>query len=142
MSRYAQTTLADVAEWFEPGTGAEAQPEFLRLFAEHVRAIARSPLGPGERAEAFALPARVARALPAPRLPSSCGASPVAACARAAGEWPAPGSRPRRGAVRAAAEERGVAEDVDVVVVASLPRAAEVHGPRSVFTIAGSVALR
>jgi glycosyltransferase involved in cell wall biosynthesis len=54
MSRAANTTLADVAEWFEPGTGSRAQPEVLRLFAEHVRAIARSPLGPGERTATFA----------------------------------------------------------------------------------------
>lgn len=54
MSRAAQTSVADVAEWFEPGTGRDAQPEFLRLFVEHLRAIARSPLGARERAETLA----------------------------------------------------------------------------------------
>jgi glycosyltransferase involved in cell wall biosynthesis len=53
MSRIGHKSLAEVAEWFEPGTGEEARPEFLRLFAEHVRAIVRSPLDTRERARAF-----------------------------------------------------------------------------------------
>jgi glycosyltransferase involved in cell wall biosynthesis len=54
MSRLANRRLEDVAEWFEPGTGEEARPEFLRLFSEHLRSIASSPLGWGERSKAFA----------------------------------------------------------------------------------------
>jgi glycosyltransferase involved in cell wall biosynthesis len=49
MSRYANTTLAEVAEWFEPGSGGAARPETLRLFAEHLRAIGRAPIGPVAR---------------------------------------------------------------------------------------------
>lgn len=55
MSRFANTSLMDVAEWFEPGTGGEVRPEQLRLFAEHLRAIGRSPLAAGERARALAV---------------------------------------------------------------------------------------
>lgn len=50
MSRYAHTSLAQVAEWFEPGSGARARPELLRLLAEHLRAIRRSPIGLREEA--------------------------------------------------------------------------------------------
>lgn len=49
MSRYANTSLGDVAEWFQPGTGGAARPEQLRLFVEHLRAIERAPLKPLER---------------------------------------------------------------------------------------------
>lgn len=52
MSRYANTSLHDVAEWFEPGTGGTVRPEKLRLFVEHLRAIRRSPIGFGVRAKA------------------------------------------------------------------------------------------
>jgi hypothetical protein len=63
MSRYAQTSLTDVAEWFEPGSGARARPETLRLLAEHLRAIRRTPIGLGEQARAVSLfmPVWVAR---------------------------------------------------------------------------------
>jgi len=63
MSRLAHTNLSDVAEWFEPGTGGRVRPESLRLFAEHLRAIARTPLPAGERARTLALflPAWLAR---------------------------------------------------------------------------------
>jgi glycosyltransferase involved in cell wall biosynthesis len=63
MSRLARKGLADVAEWFEPGSGDQARPEMLRLFAEHIRLIASSPIGLGERATTLAvfLPAWLAR---------------------------------------------------------------------------------
>lgn len=44
MSRYAHTTLEDVADWFEPGTSGTVQPETVRLFVEHLRAISHSPM--------------------------------------------------------------------------------------------------
>lgn len=49
MSRFANRDLSSVAEWFEPGSGATVQPEFLRLFAEQCRAIGRAPVGVGTR---------------------------------------------------------------------------------------------
>ncbi len=55
MSRFAHKGVFEVAEWFAPGAGEEAQPEFLRLFVEHLRAIARTKLGAGERARSFGL---------------------------------------------------------------------------------------
>jgi glycosyltransferase involved in cell wall biosynthesis len=55
MSRLAQRSLEDVAEWFEPGTGRDARPEFLRLLTEHLRALAASPIGVRERALATAV---------------------------------------------------------------------------------------
>jgi glycosyltransferase involved in cell wall biosynthesis len=63
MSRTAGKNLDDVADWFEPGTGRTVRPEKLRLFAEHLKAIRRSPLGVGERMLATAgfLPVWLAR---------------------------------------------------------------------------------
>jgi glycosyltransferase involved in cell wall biosynthesis len=53
MSRFAWKNLDDVADWFEPGTAGSVQPEVLRLFAEHLKAIRRSSLGAGERTAAI-----------------------------------------------------------------------------------------
>jgi glycosyltransferase involved in cell wall biosynthesis len=44
MSRAAHTNINDVADWFEPGSARYVRPEKLTLFAEHLRAIRRSPL--------------------------------------------------------------------------------------------------
>lgn len=53
MSRYANTTLEDVADWFEPGSGSDVRPEMLRLFAAHLSAIGRSPLRFNDRLLAY-----------------------------------------------------------------------------------------
>ena len=44
MSRTAHARTSDLAEWFQPGSGATARPEFLRLFAEQCAAIGRAPV--------------------------------------------------------------------------------------------------
>jgi glycosyltransferase involved in cell wall biosynthesis len=49
MSRSAHLGLSSVAEWFEPGTGGSARPEFWRLFGEHLTAIRLAPLGRVQR---------------------------------------------------------------------------------------------
>jgi len=49
MSRVAHRGLGAVAEWFEPGTSRTVRPELWRLFAEHLGAIRRAPIGVGER---------------------------------------------------------------------------------------------
>jgi glycosyltransferase involved in cell wall biosynthesis len=49
MSRKANSSLSEVAEWFEPGSGREVRPEYVHLFTEHVRAIVHSPIGLGPR---------------------------------------------------------------------------------------------
>jgi glycosyltransferase involved in cell wall biosynthesis len=54
MSRRANATAAEVAEWFEPGSGSDRVREFSRLFVEHVRAIHAMPLSRGERARCYA----------------------------------------------------------------------------------------
>lgn len=54
MSRLAHTSLHEVAEWFEPGSGRSAQPEFTRLFLEHLRSAARAPIPVTERVLALA----------------------------------------------------------------------------------------
>jgi glycosyltransferase involved in cell wall biosynthesis len=54
MSRRANATAAEVAEWFEPGSGSDRTHEFSRLFVEHLRAIHAMPLGRGERARCYA----------------------------------------------------------------------------------------
>lgn len=51
MSRRANRTNAELAEWFE--TGARRRSEFLRLFAEYVSALRRTPLPPTDRLRAF-----------------------------------------------------------------------------------------
>ena len=52
MSRAANRDTSSVAEWFEPGSGATAKPEFLRLFVEQCKAITRAPVGAGTRMHA------------------------------------------------------------------------------------------
>lgn len=48
-SRAANRTSAEVAEWFDPGSGDEKTTEFLRLFAEYLRAIERADLSRADR---------------------------------------------------------------------------------------------
>ena len=45
MSRVANRDTGSVAEWFEPGSGGTAKPEFLRLFVEQCKAIGGAPVG-------------------------------------------------------------------------------------------------
>jgi hypothetical protein len=54
MSRQANPTPKDVAEWFEPGSGRDDVREHWGIFVESVRAIGRSPLGRIERARCYA----------------------------------------------------------------------------------------
>lgn len=49
MSRLAHASLNDVADWFQPGSSDNVQPERLRLFFEHLQAIRCSPLRTSER---------------------------------------------------------------------------------------------
>jgi glycosyltransferase involved in cell wall biosynthesis len=53
MSRLANRTLEDMAEFFAPGSGRDAGGEFSRLFREFLVAIRRAPLDPVERARAL-----------------------------------------------------------------------------------------
>jgi glycosyltransferase involved in cell wall biosynthesis len=53
MSRRANRTTAELAEWFETGAGARHRSEFLRLLAEYVSALGRAPLPPTDRLRAF-----------------------------------------------------------------------------------------
>ncbi len=59
MSRRANATAAEVAEWFEPGSGSARVHEFSRLFVEHLRAIHAMPLSRAERARCYATFANV-----------------------------------------------------------------------------------
>jgi glycosyltransferase involved in cell wall biosynthesis len=63
MSRVANATLEDVAEFFAPGSGVKASGEFSRLFREFLVAIHRAPVGRAERARAYCtfVPLYVAR---------------------------------------------------------------------------------
>jgi glycosyltransferase involved in cell wall biosynthesis len=54
MSRRANATSAEVAEWFEPGSGDKRVREFTRLFVEHFRSIRSMPFGVRERARCAA----------------------------------------------------------------------------------------
>ena len=53
MSRYANVTPSEVAEWFEPGSGRGNVTEFSRLFVEHLRSIERSPLARSDKLQAY-----------------------------------------------------------------------------------------
>lgn len=44
-SRAAQTSPVDLANWFRPGSGGVHTTEFVRLFAEYVRAVHEADLG-------------------------------------------------------------------------------------------------
>lgn len=55
MSRQAHRDPASVAEFFEPGSGRTARPEFIRLFHEQVKAIGRSPVGLTDRLQTGAV---------------------------------------------------------------------------------------
>ena len=54
MSRQANPTPKDVAEWFKPGSGRDDVRERWGIFVESMRAIRRSPLGRIERARCYA----------------------------------------------------------------------------------------
>ena len=54
MSRQANPTPKDVAEWFKPGSGRDDIREHWGIFVESMRAIGRSPLGRIERARCYA----------------------------------------------------------------------------------------
>jgi glycosyltransferase involved in cell wall biosynthesis len=54
MSRRANPTPKDVAEWFEPGSGRDDVRERWGIFVESMRAIKRAPLGRVERARCYA----------------------------------------------------------------------------------------
>jgi signal transduction histidine kinase len=58
MSRRANTTKADLAEWFLPGSGTSRTTEHLRLFHEYLEAVERAELGRADRllVYAFTLP--------------------------------------------------------------------------------------
>jgi glycosyltransferase involved in cell wall biosynthesis len=49
MSRRANPTLADVAEWFEPGSSNRVVLEYWTLLVQHLVSIKRAPLGFRER---------------------------------------------------------------------------------------------
>jgi glycosyltransferase involved in cell wall biosynthesis len=49
MSREACLTLADLAEWFQPGSSNSVLLEYWTLLAQHLVSIKRAPLGFGER---------------------------------------------------------------------------------------------
>jgi glycosyltransferase involved in cell wall biosynthesis len=53
MSRRANRSTAELAEWFETGSGDESKSEFVRLFAEYVAALDRAPLTAFERMRAY-----------------------------------------------------------------------------------------
>jgi len=53
MSRRANPTPKDVAEWFEPGSGRDDIREHWGMFVEALRAIKRAPLGRIERARCY-----------------------------------------------------------------------------------------
>ena len=54
MSRKANPMLADVAEWYQPGSGNGVLLEYWMLFVQHLVSIKRAPLGFRERARCFA----------------------------------------------------------------------------------------
>lgn len=54
MSRKANPTAAEAAEWFAPGSGTTGPSrEFLTIFAEHFRSIHKAPLGRLDRARCY-----------------------------------------------------------------------------------------
>jgi glycosyltransferase involved in cell wall biosynthesis len=53
MSREANDTLAEVADWFEPGSGRGIVLEYWPLFLQHLVSIARAPLPAEERLRCF-----------------------------------------------------------------------------------------
>jgi len=59
MSRRANATAADLAEWFEPGSGGRRVHEFSRLLVEHLRSIRALPLRRQERLRCYATFANV-----------------------------------------------------------------------------------
>jgi len=54
VSRRAHPTLAAVAEWQKPGSGAHIILEYWTLFVHHLVAIKRAPLGVRERVRCYA----------------------------------------------------------------------------------------
>jgi hypothetical protein len=59
MSRRVNPSAAAAAAWFSPSTKQRYRAESGRLVAEHLRAIARAPIPPGERALSAATFVRV-----------------------------------------------------------------------------------
>jgi len=55
MSRAANRTAAEAAEWFEPGSGTTSTGEYIPLFREHLRSIRDARLGVGERILCYAV---------------------------------------------------------------------------------------
>jgi signal transduction histidine kinase len=53
MSRRANRTTAELAEWFETGAGSERRTEFVHLFAEYVAALDRAQLSRVERIRTY-----------------------------------------------------------------------------------------
>jgi hypothetical protein len=53
VSRRANPTLADVAEWEQPGSGARVIFEYWTLFVHHLVAIKRAPLSFRERVRCY-----------------------------------------------------------------------------------------
>jgi glycosyltransferase involved in cell wall biosynthesis len=53
MSRAANKSPGEVAEWFEPGSGKRVHREMSRLFVEHLRSIGAAPLPRGEKASCY-----------------------------------------------------------------------------------------
>ncbi|MGH3003474.1 MAG: glycosyltransferase [Gaiellaceae bacterium] len=53
MSRRANRSTYELAEWFETGAGDASRGEFMRLFAEYIAALDRAPLSPLERMRAY-----------------------------------------------------------------------------------------
>jgi glycosyltransferase involved in cell wall biosynthesis len=93
MSRRANQTTAELAEWFETGAGADRRSEFLRLFAEYLGALDRAPLAPIDRMRAYTtlLPwlRRFHRKMLRELMPAGLPASPTGSTA-AAQPSPAP----------------------------------------------------
>ncbi len=55
MSRHANRSAAEAAEWFKPGSGRQTKHlEFWPLLAEHLRSVHSAPLSRAERARCYA----------------------------------------------------------------------------------------
>jgi glycosyltransferase involved in cell wall biosynthesis len=54
MSRAANASPGEVAEWFEPGSGEGVKHEMWKVFVEHLRSIRDAPLPAGERRACYA----------------------------------------------------------------------------------------
>jgi glycosyltransferase involved in cell wall biosynthesis len=94
MSRRANKSTEELAEWFETGAGAERRSEFLRLFAEYLGALDRAPLTAIDRMRAYTtlLPwlRRFHRKMIRELIPAGLAASSADSASAAAQPSPAP----------------------------------------------------